>query len=300
MKEALWQGAPGDSLREVLEAYVPYIPQAEPRFSLLHFTHEQMSGLLQQHRNILQVNIGPEYDGNSGVKLTRDKWSKHQVVLSINAPDIQTFYTLLGDPLVKAAEIIDQTELDRLDSRLYKFKNDEIQELIAKKFNIDVRVPDDCEIAKEEENFLWIKRERVKYIRNEGHQITQGFFIYSYPYTNDSAFTQSNILNRRDSVLQLYVPGPSSGSYMTTEYRYPPESESIEVNGKYAVLTQGLWRTENEFMGGPFVSITTTSADDTQIVCVSGFVFAPKFDKREYIREVEGVLRTLKPLSGGA
>jgi hypothetical protein len=53
-------------------------------------------------------------------------------------------------------------------------------------------------------------------------------------------------------------------------------------------------------MGGPFVSLTTTSGDGSEIVCVSGFVFAPKFDKREYIREVEAVLKTVKPSTDGA
>jgi hypothetical protein len=300
MEEPLWRGAPGDSLRVILEDYVQYLPQAEPRFKLLHFTQAQMSGLLQQHRNIIQINIDPDYTESEGVKLVRDKWSSHQVVLAINAANLDGYYQLLKEQVPQAADIIDDTEMDRLDQRLYKFKSDDIQDKIKAKFGMDLRVPDDCEIAKEAEDFLWIKRERIKYIRNEGHQITQGFFIYTYPYSSDSAFTQREILAVRDSVLKQYVPGPSVNSYMTTEYRYPPESENETVNGRFATITRGLWRTENEFMGGPFVSLTTTSGDGSEIVCVSGFVFAPKFDKREYIREVEAVLKTVKPSTDGA
>jgi hypothetical protein len=297
MDEGLWLGAAGDSLRVIMEEYVQFIPQAEPRFKLLHFTQAEMSGLLQQHRNIVQINIGPDFTESEGVKLIRDKWSNHQVVIAFNAADMEAYYSLLDEQFSKAADIIDQTEFDRLDKRLYKFKNDEIQTKIRNDFGIDLRVPDDCEIAKEGDDFLWIKRERIKYIRNEGHQITQGFFVYKYPYSSDSAFTQDEILAVRDSVLKKYVPGPSANSYMTTEYRYPPESENMSINGRFATITRGLWRTENEFMGGPFVSLTTTNAEGDEIICVSGFVFAPKFDKREYIREVEAVLRTVKPLT---
>jgi hypothetical protein len=105
------------------------------------------------------------------------------------------------------------------------------------------------------------------------------------------------IIAVRDSVLKENVPGPKEGTYMTTEYLFEPVSRPLNLNGKYSVLTRGLWKTENYFMGGPFMSLTTTSANDQKVICVSGFVFAPKFDKREYIREIEAMLRSVQVVS---
>ena len=119
-------------------------------------------------------------------------------------------------------------------------------------------------------------------------------FVFDYPYTSDTALTQSATMAVRDSMLQQYVQGPKEGTYMTTEYRLPPESEVINLNDRYTLLTGGLWKTENYFMGGPFMSLTTLSNDNRRVVSVSGFVFAPKFDKREYIREVEAILLSTK------
>jgi hypothetical protein len=50
---------------------------------------------------------------------------------------------------------------------------------------------------------------------------------------------------------------------------------------------------ENAFMGGPFVSVTTYDERRGMIVTVEGFVFAPKFDKREYLREVEACVKSM-------
>lgn len=293
MSENLWMGPPGDSLRAVFESYIPNLPQAEPRFSLLQFTPPQLSNMLNQHRNIVQINIGAEVADNQGVNLTRDKWSNHQLVYTANSADLQTFYLQLRNEFSAIAKQIDITEIERLKANYQRNFNEQISQTISEKFGISIRMPLDAEIAKSADDFLWIKRERLKYLGNEAHEIVQGFFIYKYPYTSDSAFTQAEILARHDSVLQKHVPGPQPNTYMTTEYRYPPVSQAEMINDKYVFVTRGLWRTENYFMGGPFITYTTTNKNGGEIITISGFVFAPKFDKREYIREVEALLRTL-------
>ena len=51
-------------------------------------------------------------------------------------------------------------------------------------------------------------------------------------------------------------------------------------------------------MGGPFYSLTTYDEKSGMLVTVEGYVYAPFFEKREYMREVEAVVRslTLHPL----
>ncbi len=294
MNEKQWLGAPGDSLRTVFEAYYPFLPQAEPRFSLLQFSPEEMNSLLQQHRNIIQVIIGPDSEGANKVSLSRDRWSTHQLVFTIRAENEEKFYAMLPTEIKKLTELIDQAEVERIISRYRKTGNEDLSIELANKYGLDLAIPADMLLAKKSINFTWLKRERVKYLGNSPHDITQGLFVYTYPYRSEAQLRPDSILAQRDSLLKANVPGPKPGTYMATEYRLPPESEEIEINGRFAILTRGLWRTENYFMGGPFLNLTTTSADGNQIVCISGFVFAPKFDKREFIREVEAILRSVR------
>lgn len=293
MDEAKWLGEEGDSLRNLLEAYVRQLPQAEPTFSLLQFSEDEMSNLLKQHRNIINIEIGPEAEGKNKVVLTKDKWSNNQLVFSAYANDRQEWFELIREEFPKVVEIINNKEIERLQKIYRRNGNDELEQKVEQKFGLDMLIPLDTEIAEESEDFLWIKRERVKYMGNTPHDITQGFFIYRYPYTSDIAFTHDELMSKRDSVLEKYVPGPKEGTYMTTEYRYPPESREITLDGKYAVYTEGLWKTENYFMGGPFRRIATVSPAGNHVIVVSGFAFAPKFDKREYVRELQAVLASV-------
>ena len=43
-------------------------------------------------------------------------------------------------------------------------------------------------------------------------------------------------------------------------------------------------------MGGPFVSHSFYSRDGSEIIVAEAWVYAPQFDKRQYLRQVESVL----------
>jgi len=242
----------------------------------------------------LEVVIGPDSEGQNKLTYRKEKWSNNQLVFTLKAQSQEDFYRILRNEIPKAAALINQKEVERIQSKYKRSGKESLEEKVKNKFGVQVLLPRDCEVYKEAENFMWIKRERIKYKGNTAHDITQGIFVYRYPYTSDKLFEQESILAKRDSILQENVPGPKDGSYMTTEYLFEPQSEEITAGDKYAVLTRGLWKTENYFMGGPFMSITTTSNDNSEIICVSGFVFAPKFDKREYIREIEAILKSVR------
>lgn len=292
MDDKTYKDAPGDSLRAHLQVFYPQLPQGEPSFSVLHFNPAQMSKMLQHHRNIIQVIIGPDAEDQNKISFQKDKWSNAQLFFKITATDEEAFYNLLNTEFNKVTSLINQTEIQRIQSHYRATGNASLQKKIEEDFGVSLVLPADFKIAIEADDFIWIRRERVKYMGNTPHDITQGIFVFKYPYTSDTALTQAAALAMRDSVLKQYVPGPKEDTYMATEYKYDPTSEVLNLNDRYSLLTRGLWKTENYFMGGSFIALTTLSNDNRDIVSVSGFVFAPKFDKREYTREIEAILRS--------
>lgn len=293
MKESLWTGNEGDSLREVLAKKYPGLPQIEPSFKLLHFAPSEMSDLLRHHRNILRITIGADAEGENKVHYEKSKWANNQLYFRVRAKDEAAFYNLLNNDFQKIIQVINRTEINRIQEKYKAYGHERLEKKVNRKFGIDMVLPEDCELAVDTNDFMWIKRERIRYLGNTPHEITQGFFIFSYPYTTDSAFTPEQFLTVRDTVLEKFVPGPRKGTFMTTEYRLPPSSEVISLNDRYTVFTRGLWKMENYFMGGPFVALSTLSNDSSRVISVSGFVFAPRFDKREYIRDVEAIIKSV-------
>jgi hypothetical protein len=47
-------------------------------------------------------------------------------------------------------------------------------------------------------------------------------------------------------------------------------------------------------MGGPFVSLSTVDEERRELITVEGFVYAPQFNKRDYLRELEAIVFSLR------
>jgi hypothetical protein len=96
-------------------------------------------------------------------------------------------------------------------------------------------------------------------------------------------------------VLRINVPGPSSGSYMTTESRLPVTYKRFERNDHQMVEMRGLWKVEGDVMGGPFVSVAHIDPENARVVVTEGYVYAPeKPEKRNLIWQLEAILYSFK------
>jgi hypothetical protein len=79
---------------------------------------------------------------------------------------------------------------------------------------------------------------------------------------------------------------------VVTETLEPPRFRKITLNKNYTVEMRGLWRTSIKSMGGPFVSHTIVDTEKELLYYVEGFIYAPGKDKREFMREIETIIRT--------
>jgi len=285
----LWEGEVGEIIYSHFSADQPLLPQSEPFFNVFQFDPALANNITRQHRNLVFVTIGGAA-GKTRIEAFKDKWSKDQLVVNIYASSISSFDSLMSENGYPLVQKFNEYERKRLQSKNATKSQAVISDTLFSKQKLRITVPADCDIAVNKKDFMWIKRQRERNVSGTMHDVLEGIFVYHYPYINDRAFTSSSILNARDSLLKKYVPGPETGSYMTTEYLLPPESEVIEFKGKYAVFTRGLWRTHGAVMGGPFVNLTIYDSEKQRVVTAEGFVFAPKFDKREYLREVEAMI----------
>ena len=293
MDDRHYEGTAGDIIYKYLGATQPLLPQSEPIFNLVQMNPTQVNQITRQHRNLLFVNLSSASDEKPRVEAKRNRWASEQMVVTVYASSISQLDSLMTENGPSIVDKFNEYERRRLQSYYRSRSNKQISDNLKDR-DLDIVAPSDCSIAQSEADFLWIKRRRTKNVSGTAHDILQGIFVYYYPYVSDSAFSAKEILQVRDSVLKKFVPGPLEGSYMTTEYLLPPQSKAIHFKGNYAVETRGLWRTEGAVMGGPFIGLTMLDEKNQRVVTAEGFVFAPKFDKREYLREVEAIIYSLE------
>ena len=86
---------------------------------------------------------------------------------------------------------------------------------------------------------------------------------------------------------------------MTIYDGFVPQMDTLMLNGMYAVAYRGLWKMENDFMGGPFVHYTLLDKDQMRIINLDAFVYAPKFNKREYLRELDAIIKGVQVSGSG-
>ena len=120
--------------------------------------------------------------------------------------------------------------------------------------------------------------------------------IYQLPYNTikKDSLTIQNIVKLRDSIGKAHIPGAVENSYMITEANFSPFVKSTTVANLPAIETRGIWDVKGDFMAGPFINyIIEDKANNRQIV-LEGFTYAPQINKRDFMFELEAIIRSLK------
>ena len=57
-------------------------------------------------------------------------------------------------------------------------------------------------------------------------------------------------------------------------------------------LTKGTWEVANDYMAGPFVNYLISDTLNKNWLALEGFVFAPSVSKRDYMFELETIIKS--------
>lgn len=276
-----WEGALGNATRELLAQECPYLAQKEPLYSLVNVSPTGFADLFKIHRNIVIFNINPQAD-TTGVFLRYDVWSKPQCVVQVSAYDANGAIDYVQNKGATIERAIEQAERDRVIRNTLLYEEKSIAKAVSEEFGGSLHFPTGYKIKKASKDFFWIADDK--------QYVYQDVFIYRYPAGEDHPFSSTNIIAHRNEILKDNVPGMFDNTYMTTSAYFTPMIEYLRYKGRDFVQTRGMWEVEGDFMGGPFVSHSFYSRDGKDIIVAEAFVYAPRYDKRQYLRQVESLL----------
>ena len=277
-----WDSQLGESVRGVLADEYPFLPVQEARYSVSNVSHGGFIEMFQVHRNIVFFDINPQA-ASTGVKFIKDKWATPQCLVLVSAHTAEMADSLFRDKAELIIETIEQAERERVITNTRKYENKSVYPAVSKVFGGSVHVPSGYKLAKITDDFAWIQDKK--------QYTTQGIFVYRYPVGKDD-FTMENLVKNRNRMLKANVPGMFEGTYMVTGTYWTPQTRYLKYKGRDFAETHGMWEVEGDFMGGPFVSHAFYSPDGKYIVVAEAWVYAPKFDKRQYLSQTESLLYT--------
>ena len=275
-----WNGDLGSAVRDTLASDCLFLPQKEPLYTLVNVNPAAFTDIFKIHRNILIFNIDKRVT-EPGIVYRNDVWAKPQTVIVVNAIDAASAQQIFEDHKVTIAATLEQAERDRVISNTKQFEEIGIRPVVVKVAGGAPHFPSGYSVKKVTDDFVWVSYDT--------QYVIQGVFIYKYP-VYEGAFEISNIIAKRDEFLQKYVPGMFDNTYMITSPIMTPDLKYIKYRGRNFAEVRGYWEVYNDFMGGPFVSHIFYSQDGQSIIALDGWVYAPKYDKRHYLRQVESFL----------
>ena len=276
-----WTGEVGNSLRNTLAIDYPMLPQKEPSFNLINISKTSFSDLFKIHRNIIYFNIDEKVT-QCGVFVRRDVWAQPQIVITVEAKDSQEASELIQNNSQVIFNAIDQIEKERIARSSKKYEESSIRSVVAEKFGGSPYFPKGYSIKKVTESFIWASQETTS--------TNLGILIYTIPYDGTEFPTMEKIIAEQNEVLKNNVPGMFPNSYMTTATAETPIMTPYKYKNKNFVEIRGLWEVANDYMGGPFVEHIMYAKEQGKLLVVEGFVYAPRYKKRNYIRQVESIV----------
>ena len=279
-----WDSAVGDSLKSTFEQEVMVLPQKEPLFNIVNIPNAAFSKLFQTHRSIVRVIISPN-NKKSTILMKRHVWARPQLYFEIKVRNDSAFFEVFERNKKNMVDSLLKDEQSRYLQSFHKFENQEITRVLKKRA-VMMRFPKGYNLDVNKDAFMWISHETP--------MISQGITISFINYTDTAQLQKENLIHQIDSVLKENVPGALEGTYMTIEKQIDVIYEKLILNKNYTIKLKGLWRTEGDYMGGPFIALASVDTKRNRIVITFGYVYAPRYKKRNYMRQVETILYSLK------
>ncbi len=303
-----WAGPVGEELREIFQADLPGMFRSEPMFRLHRVDPRAMTRMLKMYTNLIYVTTFDDRSGGSQVinaqfsKESKDKAAADPSLYSLRMEDEyargQEVLYLFGnteDELVqnlkkngdRLQNLFEVRERGRLEKALLARKNAAAQSIARKNLGIEINPPVSYQIAKTEEDFLWLRQPSPTERRPD-----ISLFFYETDYTSEEQTFPENILKLRDSVAAKHIFGDPEDptSFVTSEKQIPPAFRNMVINDNFTVEIRGTWKTNNISMGGTFVGYLMVDQKKGKLYYMEGFVYYPNEVHRDALREIQTIL----------
>ena len=311
-----WEGPIGEAVREHVATQIATLPNPETAFDVrqMHLSNQHDFEQATKFKNILFVAplsdttneakflkslLSDEAreaieEGRSAVVPRTDVWRNRQQVFYVTAATPEALAQTLREDGPGIRRQLDEAMRGRLYRDMFdQGRQGEIEEYLMEHHGFAVHGQHDYVIALDTTNFVWLRRVLSDTWRS--------LFVYYEDDANPAKLTPEWVYATRDSLARRYLRGTLDG-WVEIDRRRPLETDEISFLDRYALETRGLWHMVGMMdgekvqfgMGGPFLTYAFYDQPTGRLYLIDGMVFAPNFDKREFLRQMEVIAYTFR------
>ncbi|MGV8945385.1 MAG: DUF4837 family protein [Lutibacter sp.] len=283
MKNSEWQGEIGDELRKIIAEPVIGLPQPEAQFEVTQVPPESFGTMFKASRSVLHVGIGTENSFTTNTNV----YAAPQKIITITGRDKEA---LIQEIQINAKALISEfknADLLTVQRSINKNFWDPTKMETFTKNGYYLKIPKTFSKVDDTGDFVWYR------MRLDGGNSME-LFSYTVPIRSIDDENGNNVVAIRDTIGKKYIPGEIEGSYMITEEAYTPHIFQVKLDNKNALETKGKWEVKGLYMAGPFLSYSVIDKANNRLVVVEGLTYAPSINKRDYMFELEAIMKTIK------
>ena len=282
MDNSDWQGNMGDELRRIIAEPVLGLPQPEARFEVTQVPIKSFGTMFRASRSILITGIGNE----NSTKITKNVYASPQRIITITGKSKEELTAEIKKSSTKIVTVFKEADLQSVQRNILKKYWDPSKIETFSKQGFSLKIPKKYNKVDDTGDFVW-----YRYHLNGGNSME--LLAYTVPITSEDDENGNNIVAIRNAIGKKYIPGQIEDSYMITEEAYTPHVFEVKLNERKAFEARGKWEVKNVYMAGPFLSYTVVDKPNNRLVVVEGLTYAPSINKRDYMFELEAILKTL-------
>lgn len=322
MDSSHWTGPVGEAFRAHVTPLIETLPQPERAFELRHLelsserTYESIQDLknvvivaplsdTSNEANFLRRRLSDQarqaiQDGQSAVVGKPNLWRRSQRVFFVTAADDNALARVLEERGGEIQSTFTAITLQRMKREMYDdARQFALEDTLMNRHSFAVNVQHDFQIAIDtttgKSGFVWLRRVLTRTRRE--------FFVYYEKNASPDQLTPEWIYAKHDSLTRQHLRGTVSG-FVRIDYRRPLETKQTSILDRYGYASRGLWHmvtpdeAEGEFIsvggGGPFVAYAFYDQASDRVYLLHGSVFAPDFDKLQFLRQMEVMACTFR------
>lgn len=318
---ATWSGPAGEALRATLAAPIRTLPAPEPAFTLRRQgLSQQFLNQIRQQKNV--VFLAPYTDttavarflrarldsstveavraGAPGVFPREDLWAAGQLVVYATADSDTALARSIRAVGPDLRARFDRLTRERTTEEMFaKGRRFGDEDSLMRRHHFAINVQHDYFFA-QDTTFTSVRGTPAGFVRLRRipGETWRDLFVYYEDGAPVSLLDPDTTLAIQARLMERFLRGEHDDAYLAVEDRAPDirpiVSDTVTVADRFAIETRGTWRMVGDAMGGPFVSYALYDENTRRYYLYSGLVFAPRFEKREFLRQMEVIGHTFR------
>lgn len=279
----LWDGNVGENIRSVFAAPLTGLPVDEPMFSMKQIPPQIFEGFAARSRIVLKIE---KSNVEATTKIVNDAFAKPQTVAVIGGKTDKDIIAQLKENKDKIMDAFIKEEVKEKQRRI-KLSLLNVQEMESK-LGFTINIPSAYRISKATNDFFWVRK-------NLSNTKTIELMFYELPIDSISEGDKSivDFVRLRNEITRTKIPGEDD-IYMTVEDAYAPSMFKTIIDNKPAYEVRGIWNMKGATMAGPFITYAIEDKINNRYLVADGYVYAPSLEKRDYIFELESMIKSIR------